>query len=214
MICWTALTAVACNVIICFVALELFVTSGQSQSLVPLEFCKQYRCTLSGHSTMVVQGYEYWTKQKCLLPFATMVRSVKHQLWNWIVNDVQSFEPERHFIVFFTVMLLFHNFDHSQFIVCNIDRRKECIYTSLSCLDSIRESVWFNLVTSTDTSQCCWKCSACFVHLVISPHPPFPARRHILFILCWQATLSHANIGVCIVFKKGPQGYDETGLWS
>lgn len=30
MICWTALTAVAYKVIICFVALEFFVTSGQS----------------------------------------------------------------------------------------------------------------------------------------------------------------------------------------
>ena len=134
-----------------------------------MTFCKRYRCTVEGHSTMVFEGHEYWTKQKCLMPFATMTRTVKHQLWNWIVNNVQFFEPERHFIVFFIIMLLFHNFDHSQFIVCNIDRR-ECIYTSLSCLGSIRE-LWFNLVTSTDTSQCCWKCSAYSVNLFTSPIP-------------------------------------------
>lgn len=94
-----------------------------------------------------------------------------------ISYNVQSFEPERHFIVFFINMLLFHNFDHSQFIVCNIDRWRECIYTSLSCLGSMRGSVSFNLVTNTDTSQCCWICSAAyFVHLFISA-PPLPSQE-------------------------------------
>jgi len=164
--------------------------------------------------SVVVLGHEYWTRQKCLIPFAAMTRTVKYQLWNWLVIMCNLLNQKGISLCFFIIMLLFHNFDHSQFIVCNIYSWRECIYSSLSCLGSMRGSVWFNLVTSTDTSQCCWKCSAaCFVHLFISA-PPFPVRRHTLFILSWQATLSYANIEVCIVIKKGPQGYDDTGLWS
>lgn len=127
-----------------------------------------YRCTLKW--SMVVLGHEYWTRQKCLVPFATMTRTVKYQLWNWLVIMCNLLNQKGISLCFFTVMLLFHNFDHSQFIVCNIDRWRECIYTSLSCLGSMRGSVWFNLVTSTDTSQCCWICSAAyFVHLCPPP---------------------------------------------
>jgi len=121
--------------------------------------------------SVVVLGHEYWTRQKCLMPFATMTRTVKYQLWNWLVIMCNLLNQKGISLCFFffIIMLLFHNFDHSQFIVCNIDRWRECIYTSLSCLGSMRGSVWFNLVTSTNTSQCCWICSAAyFVHLFIS----------------------------------------------
>lgn len=83
---------------------------------------------------------------------------------------------------------------------------KGVVRTTLSAVcmvGSMRESTWFNLVTSTDTSQCCRKCSAPFAH---PPPPTSRARRHILLVPSRKAALGHGNVGICIVKKRDHMG--------